>query len=217
MYRDRVDAALRLAAVLQERPLRSPLVLAIPRGGLVLGAVLAQKLNAELDVVLSRKLRAPNNPEVAIGAVAETGQVTLNCYGEENHKEWEKHIAQETEDQLQLIAHRKRFFREVRPHACVHGRSVIVTDDGIATGSTMLAALQVIRSQEPYEVLVAVPVAAPDRLKEVGAYCDEVVCPHAPEHFWAIGSFYLDFRQVSDEEVLLLLSENYSRCSKLPS
>jgi len=106
-----------------------------------------------------------------------------------------------------VIARRKKLFRDIRPPAPLKGRSVIVTDDGIATGSTMIAALQTVKAQKAREIIVAVPVASPDRLGEVRRWCDEVVCLLTPETFWAIGQFYEDFTQVEDEEVIKLLGE----------
>jgi putative phosphoribosyl transferase len=207
MFRDREDAARRLAKKLKGRALRDPLVLAIPRGGVVTGAVLARELGAELDVVLSRKLRAPGQPELAIGAVSEDGQVYLNEQLREALGQIEGHLAEEREYQRTEIARRKALFRAARPAAAVAGRSVIVTDDGIATGSTMIAALKVARAQGPHELIVAVPVAPPDRLEEVRQWCDEVICLHAPEWFWAIGQFYRDFTQVEDEQAVELLRQ----------
>jgi len=200
MFRNREDAALRLAQKLRGRPLRDPLVLAIPRGGVVTGAVLARELGAELDVVLSRKLRAPNQPELALGAVSETGDVYLNRFHEEPPDWFNDYLAGERRYQLAEIARRKQLFRSIRPAAPIKGRSVLVTDDGIATGSTMIAALKTVRSQEPYELIVAVPVAAPERLREVRRHCDDVVCLLAVEDFWAVGQFYKDFSPVEDEE-----------------
>src|SRR5262245_1964676 len=139
MFRNREDAALQLAARLKDRPLHDPLVLAIPRGGVVVGAVLARELGADLDVVLSRKLRAPNYPEVAIGAVAESGAVFLNQYAAELTGTMPAYLHEECHRQLGEITRRRRFFRGLRPPEPVAGRSVIVTDDGIATGSTMIA------------------------------------------------------------------------------
>jgi predicted phosphoribosyltransferase len=156
-------------------------------------------------VVLSRKLRAPFQPELAIGAVSEDGRVYLNHQGGEFQGEMEDYLAEERRYQLAEIARRKKLFRGVRPQAPVTGRSVIVTDDGIATGSTMIAALQAVKTQNPREVIVAVPVASPERLEEVGRWCDDVVCLLRPEVFWAIGQFYEDFSQVEDEEVVQLL------------
>lgn len=205
MFQDREDAARQLARKLQGRDLVRPVVLAIPRGGVVTGAVLAQELKAELDVVLSRKLRAPAQPELAVGAVSENGHVYLNAYAREMLGLSEDYLAEEGRHQLAEIARRKKLFRGVRPQASLVGRSVIVTDDGIATGSTMIAALQVVQTQKPQEVIVAVPIASPDRLKEVRRLCDEVVCLLQPETFWAIGEFYEDFTQVEDEQVVQLL------------
>jgi predicted phosphoribosyltransferase len=207
MFRDREDAGRRLAAVLKKRPLRNPLVLAIPRGGLVVGAVLARELGAELDVVLSRKLRAPWQRELAVGAVCEDGRVYLQSHAAEVPGLTEEYLAEERRHQLGEIARRKELFRSARPAASVADRSVVVTDDGIATGATMLAALQVIRAQGAGEVIVAVPVASPDRLEEVRRWCDDVVCLLSTEEFWAIGQFYEDFTQVEDEEVLALLRQ----------
>lgn len=207
MFRDREDAARQLAQKLKGREWHDPLVLAIPRGGVITGAVLARELGAELDVVLSRKLRCPGQPELALGAISEEGQVYLNHDAEEFALGIKDYLDAERRHQLSEIARRKKLFRSVRPQAPVTGRSVIVTDDGIATGSTMIAALQSVKTQNPHEIIVAVPVAAPDRLKEVGRWCDEVVCLLSPEVFWAIGEFYEDFSQVEDEEVVALLRE----------
>jgi putative phosphoribosyl transferase len=205
MFRDREDAAHKLAEKLKGRELHDPLVLAIPRGGVVTGAVLARELGADLDVVLSRKLRAPGQPELAIGAISEDGQAYLNHYAQEFLDVMEEYLAEERRYQMAEIARRKKLFRDVRPQASIAGRSVIVTDDGIATGSTMIAALQAVKTQKPQEVIVAVPVASPDRLKEVRRWCDDVVCLLRPEEFWAIGQCYEDFTQVEDEQVLQLL------------
>jgi putative phosphoribosyl transferase len=205
MFRDREDAAHKLAEKLKGRQFHDPLVLAIPRGGVVTGAVLARELGADLDVVLSRKLRAPGQPELAIGAISEDGRVYLNHHAQAFLDLLEDYLAEERRYQLAEIARRKTLFRAVRPQAPVAGRSVIVTDDGIATGSTMIAALQSVKTQKPREVIVAVPVASPDRLEEVRRWCDDVVCLLRPEEFWAIGQFYEDFTQVEDEQALQLL------------
>ncbi len=205
MFRNREDAARRLAQVLRRRAWHDPLVLAIPRGGVVTGAVLARALGAELDIVLTRKLRAPGQPELAIGAVSEDGRVFLNPDAEELLGHMTGYLAQEVRSQLAEIARRRKIFRGVRPPAAVAGRSVIVTDDGIATGSTMIAALQTVGAQGARERIVAVPVAPPDRLAEVRRWCDDVVCLRSPSPFHAIGQFYDDFTQVEDEEVMRLL------------
>lgn len=205
MFRDRADAAVQLAARLKGRRFVDPLVLAIPRGGVVTGAVLARELGADLDVVLARKLRAPAQPELALGAVAEGGQVYLDPELGEGRPELAEYLATERAHQCVEIARRARLFRGTRPPAPMEGRSVIVTDDGIATGSTMIAALQAVRTQRPRDLIVAVPVGPPDSLAEVGRWCDEVVSLLAPISFWAVGQVYQDFRQVTDAEAVDLL------------
>ncbi len=206
-FRDRRDAGLRLAALLKElgdaRPFTRPLVLGIPRGGVVIGEVLARELGAELDVVFARKLRAPEQPELAIGAIGEDGSVYLNeeIYGHElgAYLEAEKRV------QLEEIARRSVLVRSVRPAAEVADRTVIITDDGLATGSTMIAALRSLRGRQPRDLIMAVPVAPSDRLEEVRPLCDYAVCVLTPRDFWAIGQFYENFEPVEDDRMLACL------------
>ncbi len=207
MFRNRDDAGRQLAALFRHRPLQRPLVLGIPRGGVVLGAVLARELGADLDVALARKIRAPGQPELALGAVAEDGHVTLNALARRYPGVTQEYLEEERDLQLAEIARRREMFRAVCPKAPVEGRSVIVTDDGLATGATMIAALQSLRDQQPHELIVAVPVAAPGRLEAVEEWCDEAVCLLCPEDFRAVGEFYRDFRAVEDEEVLAILAQ----------
>lgn len=203
MFSNRDEAGRRLAEALRESPLRDPVVLAIPRGGVVVGAALAQELGAELDVVLSRKLRDPHQPELAMGAVGEDGVV------HRVRDEWadETTVERERVRQLEEIGRRKEVFRAVRPPAKLEGRSVIVVDDGIATGSTMIAALATARARGPHELIAATPVGSPDRLEEVSRLCDRVVCLHVSRRFFAVGLFYEDFREVSEERAAELLRE----------
>ena len=207
MFRNRETAGILLARQLGGRPWHRPLVLAIPRGGVAVGASLARELGADLDVVLARKLRAPNRPELAVGAVTEDGRVVLNEEAVAALQVPDSYLAAERDRQLAENARRRDLFRRVRPPAPVADRSVIVVDDGIATGSTMLAALRALRAQGPREVVVAVPVAAPDRLDEIGVWCDEWVCLEVPPDLSAVGNYYQDFEQVTDEEVLALLHQ----------
>jgi putative phosphoribosyl transferase len=211
MFLNREDGARQLALRLKPRELRDPVVLAIPRGGVVTGAILADGLDAELDVVLARKLRAPFQPELAIGAISETGEVYLNNYAKEVPGVDEEYLQKEQQNQLEQIAHRKELFRKVRPPVDIANRSVIVTDDGIATGSTMIAALQSVRLQNPHELLVAVPVAPPDRLIGLRDKCDEVICLLSPPVFFSIGQFYKDFSTVEDPQAVELLRHAYRR------
>jgi predicted phosphoribosyltransferase len=207
MFYNREDAAHQLAEKLRGRKLRHPLILAIPRGGVVIGAILAQKLGAELDVVLSRKLHAPGQPELALGAISEDGSIYLNHYAREYPDLTDDYLIEERSRQVAEIERRKKLFRDVRPPASIQDRSVIVTDDGIATGSTMIAALQTAKLKDPHELVVAVPVVSPERIPEIRRWCDDLVYLFAPEEFWAIGQFYEDFEQIPDDQVVALLRE----------
>lgn len=209
MLRNREDAARKLAKRLKQRELRNPLVLCVPRGGVAVGAVLAEELEAELDVVLASKLRAPMQRELAIGAVSEDGEVYLNSYGRGLRHINERYLQQERLFQLEKIRRRRQMFREIRPQAEVSGRSVIVTDDGIATGSTMIAALELVRLKKPYELISAIPVAPPDRLRDVATLCDAVVCLEAPFDFLSVGDFYEEFCPVDDQEAVTLVRLAY--------
>lgn len=191
--------------MLKERNLQRPLCLGIPRGGVVIASVLAQELGGDLDVALARKLRAPDQPELAVGAIGEDGVARLNTFGDSVARMDPGYLSQEIVDQTAEIKRRRRLIRAIRSAAPIAGRSVIVSDDGIATGSTMIAALQVIRAQEPAELLVASPVVAPDCLPLLRQRCDDVIFLLSPGDFFAIGQFYGDFHQVDDEEMLALL------------
>lgn len=206
-FRDREDAAMQLSEKLKELELRDPLVLGIPRGGVVTAAVLARELGAELDIMLSRKLRAPYQPELAVGAIGEDGHVYLDKRTAEASGITAEYLERERRYQLDELARRQKLFRATKPAASVEGRSVIVTDDGIATGSTMIAALRVVRNRQPHELIAAVPVAPPDRLDPIRESCDRLICLQTPAGFWAVGQFYEQFEQVSDEQVVELLRE----------
>lgn len=211
MFRDREDAARQLANRLKPRVLRNPLVLGIPRGGVAVAAVLAEELDAELDVVLTSKLRAPMQPELAIGAISENGEVYLNSYARGLREIDEEYLDRERLFQIEKIRRRKQMFRNIRPPAEIADRTVIVTDDGIATGSTMIAALELLRSQQPYELIAAIPVAPPERLQELSKSCDEVVCLLAPDDFLSISEFYDDFSFVDDMTAADLVRQAYQR------
>lgn len=216
-FADRAHAGRCLVERLQGRTFTDPVVLAIPRGGIVLGAELADALHADLDVVLARKLRMPGNPEFALGAIAENGEIVLNVGEREMPAQLQAYLDHECQHQMDEIARRRELFRKGRPPICVAGRSVIVTDDGIATGSTMIAALRTLRGQRPLELIVAVPVAAPDRLEQVRRECDEVVCLIEAPDLQAVGEFYRDFTQVEDDEVVAVLTRFANRpCAETP-
>ena len=210
MFRNREDAALKLAERLKHRAWHNPVVLGVPRGGVVIGAVLAQELGANLDVILARKLPAPGQPELALGAIGEDGEVYLDSLAMAWFADVEEYIAAETQRQMAEIVRRQEQFRGGRPPMPVAGRSVIVTDDGIATGSTMIAALQVLKAKQPYQVVVAVPVGARSAWARSRQHCDELICLLAPSSFRAVGQFYANFTQVEDDQVLALLREAQS-------
>lgn len=213
MFHDRRDAGRQLAAALSSFELLDPLVLGIPRGGIVPAAVIADALPAELDVVLAHKLRSQHQPELAFGAVGEDGRVSLNHHAGEIVGVTESYLERERQTQLDEIRRRQKLFRGDRPVAPISGRSVILTDDGIATGSTMFAAIEVIKGQRPHELIVAVPVAPPSTLRRLRQECDHVVCLFAPVHFMAVGQFYESFLPVEDQEVVGLLERHRTSAS----
>ncbi|MFM8952749.1 MAG: phosphoribosyltransferase [Planctomycetaceae bacterium] len=206
-FTDRDEAGWMLVERLRGQSLEKPVVLAIPRGGVEVGAALARGLGCELDVVLSRKLRAPHQPELALGAVSEDGDVYLNHFASAMTDVGDAYIEAERKRQLAEIDRRRTMFRAVRPQADVRGRTVVLTDDGIATGATMIAALHTVRAAGAKQIIVAVPVGAPDRIDAIRPLCDRVVCLQEPEAFWAIGQFYRNFEQVEDERVVELLRD----------
>jgi len=202
-FLDRDDAAQRLAERLQPYRGQHPLVLAIPRGAVPMAKIIAAQLGGDVDVVLVRKLRAPGNPELAIGSMDETGWVYLGEYALQLADE--AHIDREKQTQMEVMRSRRAQYTPIRAPLDPAGRVVIVVDDGLATGSTMIAALHAIRAKKPHKLICAVPVAPPDTLEKVRPYADEILCLETPEMFYAVGQFYMDFPQVSDEEVMELL------------
>ncbi len=204
-FHDRADAAHRLANELRQLRLDAPVILAIPRGGVVLGAILAKELHAPLNILLARKLRAPGQPELALGAISEDGHVYLNLAIEPHLESLREYLKRECDEQRAELDRRKRFFRTVCPTIPLAGRTAIVVDDGIATGATMIASLQTLQAERPAKVIVAVPVAALDRLKTIEPWCDQIICLVKAAHLRAVGQCYEDFAQIDDVTVRDLL------------
>ncbi len=204
MFRDRHEAATRLAERLGAYRGKNPLILAIPRGAVSMAKLIASKLEGEFDVVLVRKLRAPQQPELAIGSVNESGWTYLADYAQAYGADT-AYIETEKRRQLQTIARRRAQYTPIRAPRDPAGRIVIVIDDGLATGATMISALHGLRADKPARLICAVPVAPPDTVAKVAALADEVVCLQTPEFFQAVGQFYRHFDQVEDEEVIELL------------
>ncbi|NDD03870.1 MAG: hypothetical protein EB078_03095, partial [Proteobacteria bacterium] len=207
-FANRVSAARALSRKMRGRKLFQPLVLAIPRGGVVTGSIMAHSLSSSLDVIFIRKLRHPQQPELAIGAISEDGESFLNEAGKKILRLSEEYILREKMSQLEEIRKKKKIVRDFFPPEPISGRSVIVTDDGIATGATIISALKLIKSKRPQELIVAVPVAPEDSLREVRRYCDEIVCLHTPRPFFSIGDFYREFPQVDDRTFMDLLKNS---------
>jgi putative phosphoribosyl transferase len=203
--RNRKEAGEKLASQLQDYKGKSVVVLAIPRGGVVLGYEVARALEAPLDIVVPRKIGAPGNPELAIGAVAEDGTMVLDHGLLEMFSVSNEYVEREREAEMAEIRRRTLVFRGGLPPLGLSGKVVIVVDDGLATGATMKAAVASIRKKGASEVIVAVPVGPPDTVRELSKEVERVVCPIVYEPFMAIGQFYDDFTQVEDDEVIRLL------------
>lgn len=200
-YRNRTDAAQQLAAALAAYRGRRPVVLAIPRGAVPMGRVLADALDGELDVALVRKLGAPGNPEHAVGAIDESGWTWIEPYAKQAgaDAQW---LEKEETRQLELLRVRRACYSAAKPPIEVRGRVVILVDDGLATGATMRAALHAVRVRSPAWLVCALPVAAASSLHALRGLADEFVCLQVREDLQAVGEHYDEFEPVSDDEVI---------------
>jgi putative phosphoribosyl transferase len=207
LFRDRQDAGRRLARALSRYKDQDPVVLALPRGGVPVAAEVASALGAPLDLVLVRKIGLPYQPELAMGAVVDGGAPIVirndDVIAAASVGDDEFDIVRDRE--LAEIERRRQRYIKERPRAGIAGRTAIVVDDGIATGATMKAALRAVRKRGARQVVLAVPVAPVDSIEDLRDEVDAVVCLETPDVFGAIGYFYDDFRQVSDDEVIAIL------------
>lgn len=214
MFSDRKEAGEILAEKLKKLRLENPVVLAIPRGGVVVGYEVARKLKAPLDVIVPRKLGAPGNPELAIGAVAEDSTIILDSSLIDYLEVDEEYIKKEKERQVKEIKRRLNVYRGRFSRLEIERRDVVIVDDGIATGATIRAAIASVRKRKPASLTLAVPVAPPSTIEKLREEVDRIVCVSTPEPFFAIGQFYTDFRQTTDEEVIRLLEKNRREVAK---
>ena len=207
-FADRADAGRRLAQALSDLKGRADLlILAVPRGGVEVGAEVARALQAPLDVFIARKIGAPGNPELAIGAVAADGATVLDEGLVASLGVPASYVQQATDRERTEIERRLRAYRGDRPAPQISGRTVVLVDDGVATGATTLAAVRALRRQNPRELILAVPVGPPDTIAVLRREVDRAVVLETPEPFWAVGAFYQRFDQTPDERVMELLRE----------
>lgn len=207
-FKDRHEAGKRLVIALDEyKNNKDVIILAIPRGGLVTGYELAVGLNAPLDIIVTKKIGYPGNPEYAIGAVGPGKEIVLNEQVIEAEGISRDYIDNEVKELEKAIKERYEKYRGKKPLPDLKDKIVIICDDGVATGSTMIAGIHIIKKQKPKKIIVAVPVGPPDTISRLEEEADEVVCLEIPEMFFAIGAFYEEFLQVEDEEAIEYLKK----------
>ena len=213
-FADRIEAGRLLAAELTAYGGQRAVVLGVPRGGMAVAQEIAKRLDADLDIVLSRKLRSPGQPELAFGAISEDGQISLNRSVVQMLDITDEVIEREKAFQIAEINRRNRLFRPVRHKVPLAGRIVIITDDGVATGATFKVALAAARHEQPGKLIAALPVGPEETIINLAAAADEMICLRAPAGFGAVGQFYTLFDQLEDEDVLAILREENKRSQK---
>lgn len=204
IYIDRTDAGRILVGALSAYRGTDPLVLAIPRGGIPVGAIVAAELGGQLDTVLVHKLRAPSSPETAIGAIDELGQCTMSPYIDLISLS-AKDLELEKTVQLEMLHRRRIAYAQVRSRLDRENRPIIIVDDGLATGLTMIAALKYVRQGHPQRLIAAVPVAAQESVSAVKAEADDFICPLISKGFQSVGQFYQSFLPISDDRAVEIL------------
>lgn len=205
VFKNRQDAGLKLAEELLNYRDQNVIVLGIPRGGVIVAAEVAKALQAPLDVITPRKIGAPFNEELAVGAATPDGTVIFDKQALFLFKLREEDLREQIAREIAEMERRSQFYRKERGKLDCHGKTVLLIDDGIATGMTAKAALQSLRKQEPANLVLAVPVASQEAIADLQEYVDNLVCLQVPTVFYAVGQFYQDFSQTTDEEVLAVL------------
>jgi len=211
LYKNRTEAGKKLGAELARLGGDDLVVLGIPRGGVVVASEVAKALGAPLDIVVTRKIGAPGEPEFALGAVTQEGEVIMDRKAAEALGASPTYLDEEVKRKRDEVKERMRAFRGDRPYPPLEGKTVIIVDDGIATGNSVEAAIISVKSRNPKEIIVAVPVAPPDAVERLAKEGARVICLEKPWLFMAIGEFYHDFGQVEDSEVRRILDESFSR------
>lgn len=210
IFRDRKDGGEQLAQeLLKYRNLPEVVVLGLPRGGVVTAFEVAKALHLPLDIICPRKIGAPFNPELAIGAITETGEGVFHYDLISRLGVSERYIQQEVEKEKKQAQRRLTLFRKNRPKINLEGKTVILVDDGLATGATMQAAIKSAKAEGAAKVVVAIPVAPPDTYDKIQEMVDEIIALSTPSFFQAVGQFYEDFSQTEDEEVVELLNASF--------
>lgn len=208
LFRDREEAGKRLAEAVKRFKGEDVVVLGIPRGGLVVAGEVAKALGAPLDIVVTRKIEAPGEPEYALGAVTQEGDVIMDRQAAESVGASPEYLESQVRKKREEVKERMQRLRGDAPYPRLEGKLVIIVDDGIATGSSVVAAVMSVRKRKPKEIVVAVPVAPADAIETLAEEGAKVVCLETPGLFFAIGEFYRNFDQVDDLEVRRILDEN---------
>ena len=214
IFKNRQDAGQKLAQKLNKfKSQKDTIILALPRGGVVTAFEIAKELNLHLDLVVPRKIGAPDNEEYAIGAITETGEGIFNQEAIDSLRVSKEYLDKKVAEEKKEAQRRLKTYRQDRPSLNLANKTVIIVDDGIATGLTMRAAIKSVREKKAQKVVVAVPVSAKDSLKIIADEVDQVICLDAPLFFGAVGAFYQDFGQTTDEEVIDLMkkSKNFGK------
>ena len=208
LFEDRADAGKKLADIMEEYKSTDTLILAIPRGGLIVGVEIARRFNLEIDLIIPRKIGAPFNPEMAVGAVTQDKTVILNCLLLDRLGLREEDLKDQITQEVKEIDRRMRLYRKSNHYPEYKQKNIILVDDGIATGYTVFASINSIKKIfNPDNVILAVPVAPFEIIEKLKSMVNIIKCLHIPEDFYAVGQFYKNFGQTSDQEVIDLMEE----------